>query len=46
MLSCRPDHALSLPVAVGIDSDLLDQLRRSQEVDTSEKFDHFFRCAH
>ena len=46
MLSCRPDHALSLAVAVGIDSDLLDRLRRLQEADTSEKFDHLRRCAH
>ena len=46
MLSRRPDHALSLAVAVGIDSDLLDRLRRLQEADTSEKFDHLRHCAH
>ena len=45
-LSRRPDYALSLAVAVGIDSDLLDRLRRSQEADTSEKFDHLCHYAY
>ena len=45
-LSHRPDHALSLAVAVGIDSDLLDWLRRLQEADTLEKFDRLRCCAH
>ena len=45
-LSRRPDHALSLAAAVGIDSDLLDRLQRLQEADTLEKFDHLRRCAH